>query len=139
MSKFPERLKKLRLAGNLTQEEVAKDLETTRSIISKYERGETNPKIEMLEELAEYFGVEFEYLSDNEGEKCRSESCETKKPELNLEKEFKEMVSMVIKSVVRDVNARNLLSGDVIREIRESVSFIYYLERFLKEENHHDT
>ena len=62
MSVFSENLKKLRKEINFTQEELAKALNVTKSRINMYERGEREPKFEMLENIADYFNVDMNFL-----------------------------------------------------------------------------
>ena len=62
MSTFSENLKKLRKEKKFTQEELAKALNITKSRINMYERGEREPKFEMLEIIADYFNVDMNFL-----------------------------------------------------------------------------
>lgn len=59
---FGERLAKLRKEKGLTQEELAKALNITRSALSLYEIGKRDPDTETLKKMAEYFGVSIDYL-----------------------------------------------------------------------------
>ena len=60
MAKLHERLRQLRVNSGLTQAEVAKRLYVTRQTVSSYESGRTKPDVEMLEQLAEVYGVPFQ-------------------------------------------------------------------------------
>ena len=65
---FSERLKALRLAKNLKQDDVAKVLNVTKTQISDIERCRRTTTIENLVNLANYFNVSSDYLlglSDN--------------------------------------------------------------------------
>lgn len=55
-------IKRKRLERNLTQEEVATHLAVSSQSISKWERGEGYPDIEMLPTLANYFGISVDEL-----------------------------------------------------------------------------
>lgn len=66
MSKFSERLKELRISKNYTQLDVANLLHVNKQTISQYERGIRQPQIEALEELADIFNVDMNYLLGNE-------------------------------------------------------------------------
>lgn len=59
---FGERLKELREARKLTQEELGKMVGTTRQTISNYEIGKRKADYEMLEALADIFNVDIDYL-----------------------------------------------------------------------------
>lgn len=57
-----ERLKNLRLAKGLTQEDVAKKANITRSTISNYENGRRTPHLKDLQKLSKIFNVGLEYF-----------------------------------------------------------------------------
>ncbi len=50
-------LKNLRKQNNLTQREVADALHISQTSVSKYERGESEPDIEMLIKMSDFFNV----------------------------------------------------------------------------------
>lgn len=52
----------LRLLNNMTQVELAKHLNYSDKTISKWERGESTPDINVLVEMADLFGVSLDYL-----------------------------------------------------------------------------
>lgn len=62
MSKFSERFKHLRKQHNLSQQDLANQLGYTKSRVNMYERGEREPSYEVLEEIADYFNVDMDYL-----------------------------------------------------------------------------
>lgn len=62
MHPFHNILKQLRKSRNLSQEDVAKVLNTTVSTISRYETGEREPNLESLCMLADFFDVSLNYL-----------------------------------------------------------------------------
>lgn len=55
-------LKKLRQDNNLTQDELAKKIETSRSNIANYENDKNMPSVDILEKLAKLFNVTIDYL-----------------------------------------------------------------------------
>ena len=59
---FPEKLKELRLAKGLSQEELGDIIHVSSSAISQYERGQSYPRRENLSLLADCFGVTVAYL-----------------------------------------------------------------------------
>lgn len=66
MHPFHNILKQLRKSRNLSQEDVAKVLNTTVSTISRYETGEREPNLESLCMLADFFNVSLDYLLGRE-------------------------------------------------------------------------
>lgn len=59
---FGERLKSLRKEKGLKQEELAKVVGCTQRKISYMERGATEPDLQTLLKLADFFGVTIDYL-----------------------------------------------------------------------------
>lgn len=62
MPEFKDRLKSLRQSANLTQSELADKLKVSASTISMYEVGERKPSFEVLEQIADFFNVDTDYL-----------------------------------------------------------------------------
>ena len=50
-------LKKYRKQKNLTQRELADALHISQTSVSKYERGESEPDLDMIIQMADFFGV----------------------------------------------------------------------------------
>lgn len=59
---FGERLSQLRKEKGLTQEELAKALNMTRSSLSLYEIGKRDPDTDTLKKIADFFNVSTDYL-----------------------------------------------------------------------------
>jgi len=59
---FPKRLKALRLQRKLTHQDMADLLGITRQGYSKYENGQSQPDIDTINKLAEFFNVTTDYL-----------------------------------------------------------------------------
>ena len=62
MIQFKERLKELRKEKQLSQADLAKELQVSQRSISSWETGFRQPDFETLEQLAKYFGVTTDYL-----------------------------------------------------------------------------
>lgn len=63
---FSDKLKKLRSDKNITQEELAKSIFVSRSLIARYESDDLYPTKENIEKLALYFKVDVKELIDDE-------------------------------------------------------------------------
>lgn len=59
-----ENIKRLRMAGNLTQVELAADLGVSKQCVSNWENDYIQPSIEMLKKIAKYFRVSTDFLLD---------------------------------------------------------------------------
>ena len=62
MSKFSVRFKELRKSRKLSQQALADSLNTSKSSVNMYERGEREPGIDTLETIADFFNVDMDYL-----------------------------------------------------------------------------
>lgn len=62
MTTFAERLRELRNDKKMTMKELSDKLSLTEQAISMYERGERRPNFEKLEEIADFFNVDMNYL-----------------------------------------------------------------------------
>lgn len=62
MSTFSVRIKELRKASHLTQEDLGKIIGVSKYAILLYEKGKNCPEMKGLVGLADYFGVSIDYL-----------------------------------------------------------------------------
>ncbi len=60
--KVGSNIKRLRIAKNITQEQLSVAMNVTSAAVSKWERGETYPDITLLQPLAHFFGVTLDEL-----------------------------------------------------------------------------
>ena len=59
---FSVRIKELRIAKKMSQDELAKKLCVSKSMISSYETGAKQPSVDMLCKIALYFNVSMDFL-----------------------------------------------------------------------------
>lgn len=62
MASFSDRLKQLRNEKGLLQRELAEHLKLSRVAITQYENGNRVPDQEIINKIADYFGVSLDYL-----------------------------------------------------------------------------
>ena len=62
MVTFGDRLREIRNEKTITLEKMAKDLETTKATLSRYENNLREPKVDFLNKVADYFNVTTDYL-----------------------------------------------------------------------------
>lgn len=62
------RLKELRKQKHISQTDLAKALNMKQTTISSYEKGKTQPPIEVLIDMANYFNVSLDYLLERQYE-----------------------------------------------------------------------
>lgn len=82
MATFADRLKDLRKEKQLTIEQLAKDLGSAKSTISRYENDKREPKKDFLEMLSNYFNVSVDYLLGATDIKNPKEEPKKLKPEV---------------------------------------------------------
>ncbi|WP_015077923.1 helix-turn-helix domain-containing protein [Carnobacterium maltaromaticum] len=63
-----KKIKELRLSKKLTQKDLAQILNVTPQAISKWERNESNPDIQMLVTLSKYFNISVDDILGNKNE-----------------------------------------------------------------------
>lgn len=56
------KLRELRKERNVTQQELADEMLVTTRTLARYERGEREPRLPMVFDLADYFHVSIDYL-----------------------------------------------------------------------------
>lgn len=61
-----ERIKELRKENEITQEELAKNIDVSTSMVGMYETNARKPSYEALIKIAKYFGVSTDYLLNTE-------------------------------------------------------------------------
>ena len=64
MKTFGEKIKEIRLSKNMSQEEFAELLQTSKQVISRYETNQRIPKISVAQKYAKILGVSLSYLTD---------------------------------------------------------------------------
>ena len=65
MGSFSQKLKASRIARGLSQEELARRLNTTKQVISHYERGERTPRVDIAAKFAQVLDVPVKYLTSD--------------------------------------------------------------------------
>ena len=114
MNKVNTMIKLLRTEKGINQEQLAEQLHVTRQAVSNWETGKTQPDIETLTQLAEYFGVSVEQLIY--GKEYSKETGEIKKTwtwdkfhlSLSFYPERLLMLGVILATVVSYVNWRSI-------------------------------
>ena len=110
---FSETLKRLRLEKGLTQGDLAKYSGLKQSSIAMYETGKRNPKIDVLERLADFFNVDIDYLI-GKTDKTTKVIVAPPEPQKSIE------ASPAQKEDREHKHLQNLLSDPHLRRILES-------------------
>lgn len=118
MNTFFYRLKDLRIEKNKTQKEVATAIQTTDDTIYSWEKGRSQPSIEMLARLADFFECSIDYLvgrEDDFGVISSSESSLSGEEErlLSLFRQLPNTRKKTILDTMSDMVSARKLSEDV--------------------------
>lgn len=71
-SKFGETLKSIRKSRNLSQEEFARVLGTSKQVVSRYETGQRTPNISVVQNFSSKLGIPIEILAGSDASATRS-------------------------------------------------------------------
>lgn len=77
MEKTSDKIRKLRISKNLTQQQLAEQLLVSKQAISKWEKGKCAPDVTSIEMLASFFGVSADYLINDSVEAVNPEGAVT--------------------------------------------------------------
>jgi transcriptional regulator with XRE-family HTH domain len=66
---FGERLKEIREEHQLSQEQLAKKIDTQKQNISRYENKKREPGINIVTKVADFFGISIDYLVGRKNQK----------------------------------------------------------------------
>lgn len=85
---FATKVKKLRNQKEITQSELAEALCVSRSCISNYEKGQREPDLDIIRQVAQYFHVSTDYLLGHPEEEPREKDCVLDLSVLGLEEKL---------------------------------------------------
>ncbi|MEO8172787.1 MAG: helix-turn-helix transcriptional regulator [Sediminibacterium sp.] len=89
-----QRIRKLREEGGYTQNNIAEALDMSAGAYAKIERGETDPSITRLYELAELMDTEvIKFLTDAPLQFTKKESVEIRKAVIDLDEQVTDMIA----------------------------------------------
>ncbi len=111
MATFNERLRELRKEKQITIEQLANDLGSAKSTISRYENGLREPKKDFLELLSKYFEVSVDYLLGNTNERT-------------INKEKSTLDSNIKTIAAHRIGPVDDLDDEAIDKINEYIEFI---------------
>ena len=107
--RFKEKLKKYRIDNGLTQEDLAKKLYVSRTLISKWENGVVYPSSDNIEKLSWLMKVEIDHLISTEEAKILSLNANSK-----LQLSFAEKLCSIISLILFVCGMTLLIVGLVI-------------------------
>lgn len=118
---FANKLKHLRLAAQISQTNLAKDINVSRSCLANYESGKRFPSADILDIISNYFRVSVDYLL-------------TPQSSVLLEKDYNSDLTQLLK----EVSAKGKLDISNISPLAKIALFEFY--NFLKyqEKNSHN-
>lgn len=118
------RIKLLRNANLLTQEELGKKLDVGKSTIANYESGYSEPEIEKLKKIADIFNVSLDYLLGNTTIQNPINMLEEKLSLLNLtEEELNSAINDVLYYYSNSDNIINPIPDNHFKTKNEQIAF----------------
>lgn len=111
MLNIGERIIQLRKQFNLSQEELAKQINVSRTIIGNYERNTNTPSIEVVLKIAKTFNVTVDYLI-GEGEMSSYDKEVIKRIEDidKLDKNTKEHLYFLVDNIIQNFKTKQAFS-----------------------------
>ena len=122
MNEVKQTIKQLRKAKGISQEQLAEQLHVTRQAVSNWENGKTQPDIETLTQIAEYFEVSVERLIYGK-EKTKWHFAVQKQPEQAVE------LGMIIAAVISYVEWRSI-GWAILHGLLGWAYVLYYIIRY---------
>lgn len=95
------KLFELRKEKELSQREIAKIFNVSQSTYNNWENGNTQPSIEQLIALADYFGVSIDYLVGREGEDGVIVKTHDDENAVNLDKASRDALNEFLKTLTK--------------------------------------
>jgi len=103
----------LRKKNNWSQTELAKRIGSSREIISKYEKENVIPSIEMAKKIADAFGVSLDYLvGEGQNASFDKKTVQRMQEIEGMDSDFKEKLLSIIDSVIRDYKTQKAYAPD---------------------------
>ena len=122
MNEVKQTIKQLRKAKGISQEQLAEQLHVTRQAVSNWENGKTQPDIETLTQIAEYFEVSVERLIYGK-EKSKWHFSVQARPEQAVE------LGMIIAAVISYVEWRSI-GWAILHGLLGWAYVLYYIIRY---------
>jgi len=104
---FPERLKLLRTEKRISQSLLATHLGVTQQAIARWEKGETEPDINTIQNLASFFDVSIDYLLGR---------TDVRNPNNKSDEDFPEDVKVLMRSVSKLTDKQKEIVKRLVQE-----------------------
>lgn len=117
---FYPRLKDLREDCDLSQEEIAKKINTSQSYYAQYENGKQPITFERVIELAKYYQVSIDYIAGLTNDKRGISRSELPEDETELLKKFRELSERqkgIIIGQIKEMTAQNEEAAAKMKDI----------------------
>lgn len=122
---YHEKLKRIRQEKNISQEKIARRLETTQQMYNRYENGKIDIPTKRLKTICEYLNISTDYLLDIDQNKRGKEQVT-----LDAKEAIEDFYNEII-SVINGATEQNFSKNDLIKYILEDITEIK--EKYQKE------
>lgn len=136
LNNFTDKLKQLRLSNNLTQQELANILETTKQAISMYESGKSLPSLTVLIKISEHFNISIDSLVfDKKLNQIDFTSDISTIDNLRLEIKLLQNSQKKLLSTFANIIKENSVINDTLTDINEKLNSICYINNYITSQN----
>lgn len=117
---FGERLKSIRSERQMSQDELANLLGTSKQVISRYENGQRSPKITVVSDYAAALGIPLEYFLDSNFKICLNSNKPATVTDGELERILQDPIMREINEILLSLDPPALAAAlDMIRHIAD--------------------
>ena len=111
-----ERIKELRKRNNLTQIDLAKEMEVTKGTVSTWETNRRRPSFETLDALASLFNVNMAYLLGSSNDDTSAGQSEEERDDAALSQVEEDLTEYALKYARLDQYGRNAVEAIIQAE-----------------------
>ena len=106
---FPEKIRTLRKLNKLSQEKLAEIMNVSRQAIAKWELGKSDPDIDKLIEISNYFNISIDSLLKEKNNDCNLKKNITKIGEYKMDKKIVEFLCRAKRETYASGNAKECI------------------------------
>lgn len=130
MSSFGKRIRTLRKSNKLTQKQLAEKLNLAESTIGMYERDERQPSFTITNNLADFFGVEVDFLLGRNEDQQEANPIEVMGKTVSLSNEEYKVFQEILKSPA----LFNDLKSDPEKKVKQLIK-LWKFQKSLEEDD----
>ena len=119
-----ETIKKLRKQESLTQVQLAGQLNLERGNLAKYERALSIPSIDVISEIADFFGVSIDFIVNGNSQKSPSDNFSIRENELMADNCILMEKIIALESTISSKNEEIELLKKMLKSSQDYISYL---------------